>query len=125
MESKKEKNNNNIIVFILLGILLVCILCVVLFIHNGKGKDGDNKNNTEEQEKFVPKEYNEQELIDAYGMSIAEAEDLVMSYYHSDNFEPHTTINGTHYKVIVKDLISGDEHEFDVNPASGEYSRVK
>ena len=77
------------------------------------------------EEKIEFKVYTEEDLIEAYGMSIKQAEEKVMANFLSDNFECSTEIVGSHYKVTVSDVLSEDKFIYDVNPASGEAVREK
>lgn len=125
VKGKKSKKNNGLIFGIAgLAVIIVAVAVVVLLNSNKTQKEPvpDKGNNGDEE--VVKKDYTEQNLIDAYGMSIKQAEELVASYYHSDNFEFSTKINGSHYEVTVTDILSGTTEVYDVNPASNEYTKI-
>ncbi len=104
-------------------VLVIFIIVAVVVLGNKKPAGNDNPDKPVEEVKI--KQYTEQELIDSYGFSIKDAEELVMSIYHSDNFECSTTIKDANYIVTVKDVLSGEKTVYTVNPASHEYTRDK
>ena len=132
MENTKKNNNNkpnenkrNLVIGACSLIAVVVLVAVIILVNNNKKVEDVKKDKPDEEEKVKIKTYTEQELIDAYGMSIKDAEELVMEYYHSDNFECSTEIVEAHYKVTVTETLSGDKYVYDVNPATHEYIRDK
>ena len=124
-EKKETKLSKQLIVGAVIAAILFIVIIVVIILSGNKkpaGKDKDQKKPVEEVE---IKTYTEQELVEAYNFSIKDAEELVMSIYHSDNFECSTTIEEAHYVVTVTDVLSGDKTVYTVNPASHEYTRDK
>ena len=129
MPPPSSKNNNrNLIIGIASALVIVVAVAVIVIINSNDNKlqkdQGVNKSNPDGTE-VKAKTYTEEDLIQAYGMSIKQAEQLVMEFYHSDNFECSTKINGMHYEVTVTDILSGEKSVFDVNPASNEYTKIK
>ena len=121
---KEPKLSKQLIIGGVIALVLVIVIIVaVVVLGNKKPAGNDNPDKPVEEVKI--KQYTEQELIDSYGFSIKDAEELVMSIYHSDNFECSTTIKDAKYIVTVKDVLSGDKTVYTVNPASHEYTRDK
>ena len=123
-EKKEPKLSKQLIIGGVIALVLVIVIIIAVIV-SGNKKPGDNNKPDKPVEEVKIKEYTEQELIDAYGFSIKDAEELVMSIYHSDNFECSTTIKDAKYIVTVKDVLSGDKTVYTVNPASHEYTRDK
>lgn len=123
-EKKEPKLSKQLIIGAIIAAILVVVIIVVIIVSgNKKPTGGDDTKKPVEDVKI--KTYTEQELIEAYNFSSKDAEELVMSIYHSDNFECSTTIEEAHYVVTVTDVLSGDKTVYTVNPASHEYTRDK
>jgi len=124
---KKGKINGGLAIGIVCGLLIVIAIVVIIIVNANSKKANNNvpRDNEGKEEEVVFKEYTEQDLIDAYGMSIKDAEALVLTLFLSDNFECSTKIEGSHYMVTVTDVLSEEKFLYDVNPASSEYFRVK
>ncbi len=123
-KNKKIKINNGHVIGIVCGLVVVVAVVVIIIINANSKKINNDVKRDKDDNKIEYKVYTEKDLIDAFGMSIKDAEELVMTAFLSDNFECSTKIEADHYRVTVKDVLSGDEFLYDVNPASGEFVKI-
>ena len=109
----------------IIGGVLVVIIAVLLIVFIPKGdKKEEDKKKPEETEKV--KVLSEQEMIDAYGFSIKDAEATVGQLFHSDNFEFKTEINKDNmYIVTVTDVLTNTTYKYEVNPQTHQALEIK
>ena len=115
MKNKK----NNVTIWIICGVILVVLIAViVVLIINGTSSQ--KVNNTIEENTVVEKpivKITEQDIIDAYGVSKKDAEELALASFNSDNYECEVEITDNYtYIVTVKDIIDESKYVFEVDP---------
>ena len=116
------KKKNNVTIWIICGVILVVLIAVIgVLIVNGTNTNKSNniiENNTNNNTIVEPTiKVTEQDIINKYGVSKKDAEELALSNFNSDNYEcqTETTENYT-YMVTVTDIIDDSKYVFEVDP---------
>ena len=115
------KKKNNVTIWIICGVILVVLIAVIaVLIVNGTNTGGSSNNVIENNTNKIVEptvKVTEQDIIEKYGVSKKDAEEIALTNFNSDNYEcqTETTENYT-YKVTVKDIIDESEYKFEVDP---------
>ena len=128
----KNDKKNNVTIWIICAVILVVLIAVItVLIVNGTSANKSNATNTEENINSNTDKSNEpvideptskvteQEMIDKYGVSIKDAEEIVLTNFNSDNYECKTTISDDEYYMItVIDTFDKTKYKFKVDPVT-------
>ena len=122
----KKKGKNNVTIWIICAVILVVLIAVIaVLIVNGTSANKTNAKNNEENtntntviEEPVSK-ITEQEMIEKYGVSIKNAEEIVLANFNSDNYECETKISeDEYYMITVIDTFDKTKYKFKVDPVT-------
>jgi len=119
--TKNTKKNPSQTILPIVGIILLVLIVIVgiVWIINGNEKkmpEDDGKGKEPDKKENLPV-VTEQDIIKAYGFSIKDAEALVKTDFHSDNFTFSTEVTQDYlYIVTAKDKLSDTSYKIEVNP---------
>lgn len=123
---KLLKKKKELIIGVVL--LIAVILCIVFLVTNGKDKKEKNIDNNIEDTNKAPEDvaFSEEDLKSAYGVNKEDAINLVKPLFNSDNFEYTAVVtNKAKYLVTVKNTISKQEYQFEVDPITKSYYEIE
>lgn len=123
---KLLKKKKELIIGVVL--LIAVILCIVFLVTNGKDKKEKNIDNNIEDTNKAPEDvaFSEEDLKSAYGVNKEDAINLVKPLFNSDNFEYTAVVtNKAKYLVTVKNTISKQEYQFEVDPVTKSYYEIE
>ena len=114
--------NKKRFLFIVLGTVLLFALCVFIFILFNKS-DTSGSNLDEDDPVIVPEvdKNLEKTIIEAYGVSCDDANDIVKGLFNGDiyEFKCEVNANGT-YNVTVKNTLTNKIYLYEVKPDTKE-----
>ena len=116
---KTTNSNKNIVPIVGIVLLVLIVIGGIVWIINGNEKKipSDNGKGNEPEKKENLPIVTEQDIIKAYGFSIKDAEALVKTDFHSDNFTFSTEVTQDYlYIVTAKDKLSDTAYKIEVNP---------
>ncbi len=118
MKNKKNSNNNLII---LVALVILTIIGLIILIIKGVGDKKENKENNEPGE---VENFKENQIVEAYDISKEEAIGLVRNYFTGDVYDFSCEIKGANYIVTVKNKLSGEVYEYQVDPVSKSFYQI-